>query len=224
VLYLIFNEGYTTSSGDDLLRTDLTAEAIRLARLLAALVPDEPEAAGLLALMLLTDTRRAARTTGDGSLVPLADQDRSRWDAAMVAEGVELVTAALAAHRPGPYQLQAAIAAVHDEAESSEATDWPQIVALYDVLVRLEPNPMATLNRAVAVAMAEGPAAGLAALAPLEADPRMVEHHRLHAVRAHLHELAGDLDAARAGYRDAARRTTSRPERRYLEGRAARLG
>ncbi|RAY14053.1 RNA polymerase sigma factor [Actinomadura craniellae] len=223
VLYLIFNEGYTATSGPDLQRPDLTAEAIRLTRAVRRELPGDGEVAGLLALMLLTEARRAARTAPDGSLIPLAEQDRGRWDAALIKEGVALVTDALARGAVGPYQVQAAIAAVHDEAPSDQDTDWPQILALYDVLERLAPGPMVTLNRAIAAAMAHGPRAGLDLLTPLDADERMSGHHRLHAVRAHLLEMAGDHAAARSGYREAARRTTSLPERRYLEGRATAL-
>lgn len=223
VLYLIFNEGYTASSGADLQRAELTAEAIRLAREVRRLLPDDGEVAGLLALMLLTDARRAARTTHDGRLVPLAEQDRRRWDRAAIEEGVALVTDALARSPLGPYQLQAAIAAVHDEAERAEDTDWRQILALYDLLDAVAPGPMVTLNRAVAVAMVDGPMAGLAALAPLADDERMAAHHRLHAVRAHLLEMAGDRSAARTAYLEAAHRTSSAPERRYLEDRASSL-
>jgi predicted RNA polymerase sigma factor len=179
--------------------------------------------AGLLALMLLTHARRAARTGSGGELIPLADQDRSRWDRDAIAEGVELVTAALPSGPLGPYQVQAAIAAVHDEAETADDTDWLQILALYDVLARLGPNPMVTLNRAVARAMVLGPAAGLELLTELDDDERMADHHRLHSVRAHLHEMAGDTEAARTGYLAAARRTLSAPEQRYLEARAAAL-
>ncbi|GAA3222314.1 RNA polymerase sigma factor [Actinocorallia longicatena] len=221
VLYLVFNEGYTASGGPELQRADLTAEALRLARTVRALLPDDGEAAGLLALMLLTDARRAARTDAEGALVPLAEQDRSRWDAAMIAEGVELVSSALTSAELGPYQLQAAIAAVHAEAPGAAETDWPQIAALYALLERLAPNPVVTLNRAVAVAMAEGPRSALELLEPLEADGRITRHHRWWAVRAHLLELAGDTVAAGEAYREAARRTTSLPERRYLTGRAA---
>jgi predicted RNA polymerase sigma factor len=224
VLYLIFNEGYTASSGREVHRTELTAEAIRLTRDLHRLLPDDGEVAGLLALMLLTDARRPARTRLDGSLVPLAEQDRSLWDASAIREGVDLVTETLARAPIGPYQLQAAIAAVHDEAARAEETDWRQIVALYELLEGVQPNPMVTLNRAVAIAMVDGPAAGLALLATLDGDDRVARHHRLEAVRAHLLELAGDLEGARASYRIAARRTTSLPEQRYLEGRAGRLG
>ncbi|MGS2615517.1 RNA polymerase sigma factor [Micromonospora sp. LZ34] len=223
VLYLIFNEGYTASSGPDLHRADLTSEAIRLTRTVHRLLPDDGEVAGLLALMLLTDAHRAARTGPDGELVPLAEQDRSRWDRAAIEEGIGLVTAALTWSPPGPYQVQAAIAAVHAEAPSAERTDWPQILALYRLLARLAPNPMITLNQAVAVAMVDGPRAGLALLAPLDSDERTAGHHRLAAVRAHLLELAGEPAAAREAYLAAARATTSRPEQRYLELRAARL-
>jgi RNA polymerase sigma factor (sigma-70 family) len=223
VLYLIFNEGYTATSGPNLQRTELTGEAIRLARDLRRLLPDDGEIAGLLALMLLTDARRPARSRPDGSLVPLAEQDRGRWHAESIREGVAIVTETLSRSRLGPYQLQAAIAAVHDEAARAEDTDWPQIVALYEMLARIAPNPMVTLNQAVAVAMVHGPQAGLDLLATLDADERMAGHHRLHAVRAHLQEMAGDVAAARASYRTAARGTTSLPEQRYLEGRAARL-
>ena len=224
VLYLIFNEGYAASSGPDLQRADLTSEAIRLARELHRLLPDDGEVAGLLALMLLTDARRPARTRPDGSLVPLAEQDRSRWDAGAVAEGVALVTGTLARAPLGPYQLQAAIAAVHDEAARAEDTDWPQILVLYELLERVAPSPVVTLNHAVAVAMVRGPRAGLELLATLDGDDRLAGHHRLDAVRAHLLELAGDREAAREHYRAAARATTSLPEQRYLESRAARLG
>ncbi|MEA2547322.1 MAG: hypothetical protein QOI09_2595 [Chloroflexota bacterium] len=223
VLYLIFNEGYTTSSGPDLQRQDLTAEAIRIARDLQRLLPDEGEVTGLLALMLLTDARRGARTGPDGSLIPLAEQDRSLWDAGSIREGVALISDTLTRARLGPYQLQAAIAAVHDEATGPDDTDWPEIVALYELLGRLSPNPMVTLNQAVAVAMVDGPGAGLDLLATLDGDDRMTGHHRVDAVRAHLLEMAGERAGARDSYRTAARRTTSIPERRYLESRADRL-
>ncbi len=227
VLYLIFNEGYASTSGPDVLRPELTGEAIRLTRAVLALEPaggsDRGEVAGLLALMLLTEARRAARTRPDGSLVPLDEQDRGRWDRVLIAEGVALVTAALSGAPLGPYQLQAAIAAVHAEAPRAQDTDWAQILALYELLSRLTPNPMITLNHAVAVAMAKGPQAGLDLLATLDADERVADHHRLDAVRAHLLELAGDHAAARASYRAAARRTTSVPEQRYLRARAAAL-
>ena len=223
VLYLVFNEGYTTSSGTSLHRADLTAEAIRLARLLHALLPEDGEVAGLLALMLLSDARRAARTTSDGSLVPLAEQERGLWNTAQIEEGVALITAALGKAPIGPYQLQAAIAAIHDEAPSAEETDWPQILALYEVLEQVSPGPVVTLNRAVAVAMVDGPRAGLALLGTLDADDRMTHNHRVEAVRGHLLELAGDPVAARESYRRAARMTASVPEQRYLALRAARL-
>ncbi|WP_250213304.1 RNA polymerase sigma factor [Acrocarpospora catenulata] len=223
VLYLIFNEGYTASSGPDLHRGELTAEAIRLTRVLHRSLPGDGECAGLLALMLLTDARRAARTGPDGALVPLAEQRRDRWDAAMIEEGTALVTAAMAVSPLGPYQLQAAIAALHVQAPRAEDTDWEQIRILYAILTRIAPNPMATLNHAVAVAMTRGPQAGLVLLASLDGDPRIARHHRLHAVRAHLQELAGEYAAARENYRLAARRTTSLPEQRYLRDRAGRL-
>jgi RNA polymerase sigma factor (sigma-70 family) len=223
VLYLLFNEGYTTSAGPTLHRADLTSEAIRLARLLRRLLPHEGEIAGLLALMLLTDARRAARTTADGALVPLADQDRALWDRTQIEEGVGIIGATLGRGAIGPYQLQAAIAAIHDEAPSADETDWPQILALYDVLEQVSPGPVVTLNRAVAVAMVDGPRAGLAVLGTLDADDRMTHTHRLEAVRGHLLELAGDPDAARESYRRAARMTASVPEQRYLAMRAARL-
>jgi len=223
VLYLIFNEGYTASSGEALHRVQLTAEAIRLTRQLHARRPGDGETAGLLALMLLTDARRAARTGPDGSLIPLDEQDRSLWDSAKIAEGLALVSAALPAGPVGPYQVQAAIAAVHDEAKSVDTTDWPQILGLYELLEQLAPGPMVSLNRAVAVAMVAGPAPGLELLRELESDRRLAGHHRLHATRAHLLEMSGDARGAVASYREAARRTTSLPERRYLTGRAARL-
>ena len=224
VLYLVFNEGYTATSGPDLHRADLTGEAIRLTRLVHRLLPDDGEVAGLLALRLLTEARRPAHTRPDGALVPLAEQDRGRWDRRAIEEGVALITGTLARAPVGPYQLQAAIAALHDEAPRAEDTDWPQILALYELLERLSPNPVVTLNRAVAVAMVRGPEAGLELLRTLDADDRTAGSHRLDAVRAHLLELAGDGEGARACYRRAARRTTSVPERRYLEARAARLG
>jgi RNA polymerase sigma factor (sigma-70 family) len=232
VLYLIFNEGYTSTSGPDLQRPELAGEAIRLTRAVRALLPDDGEVAGLLALMLLTDARRPARTGPGGALVPLAEQDRGLWDREAIEEGVALISRTLATAPVGPYQIQAAIAAVHDEARPSggertgrgdDDTDWLQIVLLYELLGRIAPNPMAALNHAVAVAMVQGPRAGLALLAPLDADDRMAGHHRLHAVRAHLLAMAGDHAGARASYRTAARRTTSLPEQRYLEARAARL-
>jgi RNA polymerase sigma factor (sigma-70 family) len=223
VLYLIFNEGYTASSGADLQRVELSGEAIRLARQLHQRLPEDGEVAGLLALMLLTDARRPARTRAGGALVPLAEQDRSRWDARAIAEGVDLVTRTLASAPVGPYQLQAAIAAVHDEAARFEDTDWEQILGLYELLATVAPGPMVTLNRIVAIAMVHGPQAGLEQLAAAETDPALAGHHRVAAVRAHLLDLAGDRDAARDQYRLAARRTLSIPEQRYLESRAARL-
>ncbi len=223
VLYLIFNEGYTSSSGPDLARGDLTWEAIRLTRAVFRLLPDDGEVAGLLALMLLTEARRPARTTPDGSLVPLAEQDRRRWNSGYIAEGVALISRTLTSAPLGQYQLQAAIAAIHDEAPTAQDTDWPQIVALYGLLQHRSPTPMVRLNRAVAVAMVHGPAAGLAMLDALDANDRIAGHHRLDAVRAHLLEMAGDLVAARSNYQKAARATTSMPEKRYLEARAAHL-
>ena len=224
VLYLVFNEGYATSSGPALQRAGLTTEALRLARLLHQLMPGEAEVAGLLALLLLTDARRRARTEADGSLVPLAEQRRDLWDAAQIEEGVALISRTLGTAPVGPYQLQAAIAAVHDEAPSAAETDWQQILALYGVLERIEPGPVVTLNRAVAVAMVDGPRAGLALLGTLDTDDRMTHNHRLDAVRAHLLELAGDLPAAREAYLRAARMTASLPEQRYLALRGAQLG
>jgi RNA polymerase sigma factor (sigma-70 family) len=223
VLYLVFTEGYASTAGTSLVRGELSAEAIRLARIVHRLLPADGEAARLLALMLLTDARRPARTTPDGDLVPLAEQDRSRWDAGRIAEGLALVSATLPHGPPGPYQVQAAIAALHDEAATARDTDWPQIAALYEVLLGLSPNPMAALNHAVAVAMTRGPAAGLALLDDLGSDKRIAGHHRLHAVRAHLLEMSGDTAAARACYLAAAERTHSLPEQRYLNARAARL-
>nr|WP_308209417.1 sigma-70 family RNA polymerase sigma factor [Micromonospora sp. RHAY321] len=223
VLYLIFTEGHTSTAGPDLRRVDLAAEAIRLTRALHARLPNDSESAGLLALMLLTEARSPSRTGPSGELVSLADQDRTRWDAAAIAEGVALVTRALPRGPTGPYQVQAAIAALHDEAPSTEKTDWPQILALYEVLERMSGSPVVSLNRAVATAMVHGPAAGLAALDALTDDPQLAGHHRLAAARAHLHEMAGDRDRAIADYRAAAGRTSSLPEQRYLTMRAARL-
>jgi predicted RNA polymerase sigma factor len=223
VLYLIFNEGYTTSGGPGLLRTDLSNEAIRLTRAVRNLLPGETEVAGLLALMLLTDARRPARTGPDGEIIPLAEQDRSLWDRNAIAEGVALVSDALPRGAVGPYQLQAAIAAVHDEAARAEDTDWPQILALYGLLMRMSDNPMVALNHAIADAMVNGPRAGLARLDALDADGRLAGHHRLHAVRAHLLEMAGDREAAISHYHTAATLTTSVPERHYLSMKAARL-
>ena len=223
VLYLIFNEGYATSSGPELQRTDLSNEAIRLARLVRNQMPDDGEVAGLLALMLLTDARRQARTGLEGELIPLAQQDRSLWNREAIAEGVALVTWALSRGSIGTYQLQAAIAAVHDESPRAEDTDWPQILALYGLLERMSENPMVTLNHAIALAMVQGPEAGLRRLETLDTDPRLAGHHRLDAVRAHLLEMAGDHDGAIAHYLEAAARTASIPERNYLNTRAARL-
>ena len=223
VLYLIFTEGYAATSGPGLVRPDLSGEAIRLARILHRLLPDDREVTGLLALMLLTDARRPARTGPTGEPVPMAEQDRSRWDAALIGEGVTLVTGALSQGPPGPYQLQAAIAAVHDEAPSAADTDWPQIVALYELLLQVSDNPVTALNHAVAVAMTRGPEAGLGLLTDLASDQRIVAGHRFHAVRAHLLELAGDHAAARDSYLEAASRAGSLPHQRYLNAQAARL-
>ncbi|MFB7719637.1 RNA polymerase sigma factor [Nocardia sp. NPDC056100] len=223
VLYLIFNEGYTASSGPALRRDELASEAIRLTRSVHRALPDDGEVAGLLALMLLTDARRSARVDAGGGLVPLAEQDRTRWDTARIEEGAALVSDAMGRSPLGPYQLQAAIAALHVQAARAEDTDWQQIRTLYRILGRIAPNPMVTLNHAVAVAMTDGPRAALELLAELDADPRMAGHHRLHAVRAHLLELAEDNSAAREAYLLAARRTTSLPEQRYLLDRADRI-
>jgi RNA polymerase sigma factor (sigma-70 family) len=216
VLYLVFNEGYTSSSGDSLHRTDLSNEAIRLARAVCQLLPESGDAAGLLALMLLTDARRSARTGPGGELIPLDEQDRALWDRQAIAEGVAVASAALSKGAMGEYQVQAAIAAVHDEAPRAEDTDWGQIAALYGILMRLSDNPMITLNHAIARAMVDGPEAGLALLVPLENDPRLTGNHRLDAVRAHLLERAGQQDRAVELYRRAASATTSIPERKYL--------
>ena len=221
VVYLLFNEGYTTSSGPDLARTDLSGEAIRLARAIHAAVPQEPEAAGLLALMLLTEARRPARSGPGGELVPLAEQDRSRWDRRLIVEGLGLIAEALRRGQVGEYQIQASIAALHDQAHGHDSTDWPQILTLYGLLESMTQNPMARLNRAVAAAMAQGPDAGLALLDGL--DQRLGDHHRLHAVRAHLLEQAGDPAAAVAEFRAAAARATNVREQQYLTTKAARL-
>ena len=223
VLYLVFNEGHTTSAGPALQRPDLTAEAIRLARLLHRLLPAETEAAGLLALMLLTDARKAARTGPDGSLTPLDEQHRDRWDTTAIAEGQAILTRTLGTGPVGPYQLQAAIAALHDEAATAQDTDWPQILALYDILTRIAPSPIVTLSRAVALANVHGPRAGLALLGTLDTNQRMRQHHRLEAVRAHLLERAGDTQAAHISYLRAATLTANVAEQRYLTLRAARL-
>jgi RNA polymerase sigma factor (sigma-70 family) len=223
VLYLVFNEGYVATSGRELHRSELTDEAIRLTSTLHVSLPDEGEVAGLLALMLLTDARRPARTTPDGSIVPLADQDRGLWSQPMIVAGTKLISRTLGRGPVGPYQLQAAIAAVHDEAATAAVTDWPQILALYEVLERVAPGPAVTLNRAVAVAMVHGPLPALAVLGTLQADDRMAGNHRVDAVHAHLLEMAGDPAGARESYLAAARRTQSVPEQRYLMDRAARL-
>jgi RNA polymerase sigma factor (sigma-70 family) len=223
VLYLIFNEGYTSTAGPDLYRSDLAAEAIRLTRLVHRLLPDDDEVTGLLALMLLTDARRPARTGHDGALVPMAEQDRSKWNAGYIAEGIELISAALPRGRAGPYQIQAAIAAVHDEAPTTEETDWPQIAALYEVLLQISDNPVVRLNHAVAVAMVRGAEAGLELLDDLETDARLARDHRLPAVRAHLLEMVGELGRARASYVQAARLATALAHQRYLNSRIARL-
>jgi len=223
VLYLIFSEGYTTSGGPQLQRLELASEAIRLTRLLYASLPDDSEVAGLLALMLLTDARRTARTGPEGELIPLTKQDRTAWDQGAISEGVALVTLALSKGSVGAYQLQAAIAAIHDEARRVEDTDWRQIMALYELLKRMSDNPMVVLNHAIAVAMVNGPAKGLELIDTLDQDSRLAGHHRLHAVRAHLLEMAGDSQAAIAQYRLAAGKTTSIPERDYLISQATRL-
>lgn len=223
VLYLIFNEGYTSSAGPQLQRVELAGEAIRLTRAVYSLVPEDAEVAGLLALMLLTDGRRAARTSPDGDLIPLTEQDRSLWDQAEISEGVALLAAALPKGSIGPYQLQAAIAAVHDESPRADDTDWPQILALYELLKHMSENPMIALNHAIAAAMVHGPSKGLELLEGLKSDARIARHHRLDAVRAHLLEMAGDYHAAIAHYRLAASRTASLPEQKYLLTQAARL-
>jgi len=223
VLYLIFNEGYTSSIGADLQRRDLANEAIRLTRAVHQILPGDGEVAGLLALMLLTDARRSARTGPEGELIPLTEQDRSLWDQGLIAEGVALVSRTLSLGLIGSYQLQAAIAAIHDEAPRAEDTDWPQIVALYSLLMRMTDNPMVALSHAIAVAMVQGPAAALALVDALDVEGRLKGHYRLDAVRAHLHERAGDHGAATKHYRAAAERTASIPERNYLVAQAARL-
>jgi predicted RNA polymerase sigma factor len=223
VLYLIFNEGYTSSAGPHLQRLELSREAIRLARAVHVMLPDDAEVAGLLALMLLTDARRHARTGPDGELIPLTKQDRTLWDRAEISEGIGLLTGALSKGAIGDYQLQAAIAALHDEAARAEDTDWPQILALYELLKRMSGNPMVIVNHAIAASMVHGPSKGLELLEPLDSDPRIARHHRLEAVRAHLLEMAGDREAAVEHYRIAAGRATSTPERNYLLMQAAQL-
>lgn len=223
ILYLIFNEGYTSSAGPELRRSDLSHEALRLTRIVHQLQPDDTEVAGLLALMLLTDARRLARTGAEGELIPLAQQDRELWDRLQIAEGVALISATLPKGSVGPYQLQAAIAAVHDEAVRADDTDWPQILALYDLLRRMSPNPMVSLNYAIAAAMVHGATKGLELLDHLKTDARIAGHHRLDAVRAHLLELVGDHEGAASHYRVAAGKTASLPERNYLLTQAARL-
>jgi RNA polymerase sigma factor (sigma-70 family) len=223
VLYLIFNEGYASTAGPDLQRTELSAEAIRLTRMVHTALPADSEVTGLLALMLLIHARHRARTGPDGTLIPMSEQDRSLWDARSIAEGVALITSALPRGPTGVYQLQAAIAAIHDEALSSAVTDWPQITALYDLLLRVDRNPVVALNHAVAVAMVQGPEAGLELLAALRSDPRVNNDRRFHAVRAHLLEMTGDRGGARASYEAAARRATNLQQQRYLHAQAARL-
>jgi predicted RNA polymerase sigma factor len=223
VLYLIFNEGYTSSIGPDLQRSDLANEAIRLTRVVRSLLPQDGEVAGLLALMLLTDARRAARTGPDGELIALAQQDRTVWDRQAIAEGIALVSDTLSRGSIGAYQLQAAITAVHDEAAHHEETDWPQILALYGLLKRMSDNPMVTLSHAIAAAMVHGPQAGLELLTALDTDERFAGHYRLDAVRGHLHEMAGDHATAIRHFRAAASRTASVAERNYLSAQASRL-
>jgi RNA polymerase sigma factor (sigma-70 family) len=223
VLYLVFNEGYVATTGPDPHRIELTSEAIRVTREVRRSLPEEGEVAGLLALMLLTEARGPARTRPDGALIPLAEQDRSRWDRSLIEEGSALIADTLRRAQVGPFQIQAAIAAVHAEASWAEDTDWPQILALYDLLAQSSTSPVVLLNRAVAVAMVRGPRAGLDLLAELDTDRAMSVHHRLHAVRGHLLERAGDRAAARAAFEEATRRATSIPEKRYLQAQAVRL-
>jgi predicted RNA polymerase sigma factor len=223
VLYLIFNEGYASSAGPELQRVELATEAIRLTRALHGLLPDDGEVAGLLALMLLTDARRAARTGPNGELIPLDEQDRNKWDRAAIGEGTAMVEMVLTRGTVGRYQIEAAIAALHDEAASIEVTDWPQILELYGALQRLSDNPMVRLNAAIAAAMVHGPARGLELLTALDGDQRMAGTHRLDAVRAHLLAMTGDRQGAIACYRAAAERTTNVPEQRYLLAKAAKL-
>jgi RNA polymerase sigma factor (sigma-70 family) len=222
-LYLIFNEGYAATAGPGPHRVELTSEAIRLSRMVRRQLPGDSESAGLLALMLLTDARRPARMTVDGAIVPMAEQDRSLWDRDAIDEGTSLLEETLRAGEIGPYQIQAAIAALHDEAPTAEDTDWPQILELYELLLDAQPSPVVALNHAVALAMVEGPQAGLERLRSLEADDRIARGHRLHSVRAHLLELAGDAVAARESYLAAAASATNLAQRRYLGQRAARL-
>lgn len=223
VLYLVFNEGYASTTGTELLRAPLSTEAIRLTRLLHALLPEDSETTGLLALMLLTDARRTARVGPTGELVAMADQDRTAWDRAMIDEGIALITAALPVGPVGPFQLQGAIAALHDEAASNEETDWPQIVALYELLASLGDNPIVALNHAVAVAMADGPDAGLALIEPLRADARLINDHRLHAVRGHLFERQGNHAAAAEAFSHGATLATNTQQRRFLLDQARRV-
>jgi predicted RNA polymerase sigma factor len=223
VLYLLFSEGYAASAGPGLARTDLSDEAIRLTRQVHRMLPGG-EVGGLLALMLLTDARRPARTGPGSELIPLAEQDRNRWDQHLIAEGTAILNQTMGSGRPGQYRLLAAIAALHDRAARARDTDWPQILAVYGLLEQVAPSPVVTLNRAVALAMVDGPGAALALLSTLDQPgSALAGHHRLHAVRAHLHEMAGDVDTARTHYREAAALTTSIPEQRYLVERAARL-
>jgi predicted RNA polymerase sigma factor len=223
VLYLIFNEGYASTTGPSLQRVELAEEAIRLTRLLRTVMPDDSETSGLLALMVLTHARRDARIGPNGELVTMADQDRTRWNRDLIDEGVDLITTTLPRGPVGPYQLQAAIAAIHDEASTGDETDWPQIVQLYELLLRTGDNPVVALNHAVAVAMSSGPQAGLALLDNLCADDRVNDDHRYHAVRGHLLEMTGDPQGAASCYERAAERTTNFQQKRHLQGRAARL-